>query len=245
MQQIYTIPINEAFDAGMADKACGCPMCSLYRSLEESTLDNSMGGSMMEPTVRISMNEEGFCKTHYDMLLEMKNRLGMALTLESHLNELKDNLSPKGFASIMPKNTVSKLEKLDGSCYICSRVNAHFNMMVDIVVLLWKKDDDFPKKLRSQPYFCLPHYKMLLESAKRNLGKKDYPDFEKDISGVVNAYLEELASDVSWFCKKYDYRYEEEPWYNSKDSIERAVIFLRSDLHHSQKKKTRNLGGLT
>jgi len=245
MNQIYTIPINEAFDAGVADKSCGCPMCSLYRMLEETTLDNAMGGSMMEPDVRISMNEEGFCKIHYDMLFEMKNRLGMALTLESHLNELKDNLSPKGLSALLPKNTVSKLDALDKSCYICSRVEGHFKSMIDIVVMLWKRDDEFPKKLRSQPYFCLPHYKQLLESAKRNLGKRDFPDFEKDLSGVVNAYLDELSADVSWFCKKFDYRYESEPWYNSKDAVERAMIFLRSDLHHSQKKKSRTFGGLT
>lgn len=245
MQQIYTIPINEAFDAGLADKSCGCPMCALYRMLEENALDTALGGSMMEPDVRIKMNEEGFCKIHYDMIFEMKNRLGMALTLESHLYALIDQLSPKGLASLMPKDPAAKLDKLEKSCYICSRVDGHFDMMTDVVVTLWKRDDEFPKKLKGQPYFCLPHYRKLLESAKRNLTKRDYADFEKDISGVVKAYLEELAGDVSWFCKKYDYRYENEPWYNSKDSVERAVIFLRSDLHHSQKKKTRNLGGLT
>ena len=245
MQQIYTIPINEAFDASAEDKSCGCPMCALYRMLEENALDTAMGGSMMEPSVRISMNEEGFCKIHYDMLFEMKNRLGMALTLESHLNELKDDLSPKGLASLMPKNTASKIERLENSCYICSRVDGHFNMMIDIVVSLWKKDEQFPKKLKAQPYFCLPHYRQLLESAKRNLGKKEFPEFEKDISGVVNAYLEKLAADVSWFCKKYDYNYENEPWYDSKDAVERAMIFLRSDLHHPQKKKLRSFGGLT
>ena len=155
MQQIYTIPINEAFDASAEDKSCGCPMCALYRMLEENALDTAMGGSMMEPSVRISMNEEGFCKIHYDMLFEMKNRLGMALTLESHLNELKDDLSPKGLASLMPKNTASKIERLENSCYICSRVDGHFNMMIDIVVSLWKKDEQFPKKLKC--WISLPH----------------------------------------------------------------------------------------
>ena len=40
-----------------------------------------------------------------------------------------------------------------------------------------------------------------------------------------------LTDDVSWFCKKFDYRYDEEPWYNSKDAVERAMKFIRSDLH--------------
>jgi esterase/lipase superfamily enzyme len=37
---------------------------------------------------------------------------------------------------------------------------------------------------------------------------------------------------VSWFCKKFDYRYDKEPWYNSKDAVERAFKFLRADLHN-------------
>ena len=86
---------------------------------------------------------------------------------------------------------------------------------------------------------------MLIDTAKRALGKKDFSEFEKQASSIVNAYLEELAENVSWFCKKFDYRYENEPWYNSKDAIERAVVFLRSDLHRSQKDKTRNMGGLS
>ena len=56
MERIYTIPVNEAFDASMADPACGCPICALYRKLEENELDLILGGSMMEPDVRIRTN---------------------------------------------------------------------------------------------------------------------------------------------------------------------------------------------
>ena len=41
-----------------------------------------------------------------------------------------------------------------------------------------------------------------------------------------------LTDDVSWFCKKFDYRYDAEPWYNSKDAVERAIKFIRSDIHN-------------
>ena len=36
----------------------------------------------------------------------------------------------------------------------------------------------------------------------------------------------ERGGDVSWFCKKFDYRYEKEDWKNSKDAVERALDFL-------------------
>ena len=34
MEQIYTIPVNEAFEASRDDASCGCPMCALYNKLE-------------------------------------------------------------------------------------------------------------------------------------------------------------------------------------------------------------------
>lgn len=244
MEKNYTIPINLAFEAGVADKKCGCPLCSLYRTLEENQLDTILGGAMMEPDVRIKTNEEGFCKIHYDMLLGMKNRLSMALTLESHLIELQKELNPSGLSALLAK-PIKRVAELDESCYVCSRVNYHFARMTEVVISLWKSDENFRKKFDGQPYFCLPHYRKLVEVAEKMLSKKDAAEFRKNIEKIVNGYLDELASDVSWFCKKFDYRYEEEPWYNSKDSVERAVIFLRSDLHRSQKDKTRNMGGLS
>lgn len=53
---------------------------------------------MMEPDVRIKTNEQGFCKTHYDMMFTRKNRLGMALMLESHLAEIKKEVTRGGFS---------------------------------------------------------------------------------------------------------------------------------------------------
>ena len=45
-------------------------------------------------------------------------------------------------------------------------------------------------------------------------------------SEIEKKYIAELGNDVSWFCKKFDYRYDSEPWYNSKDAIPRALSFL-------------------
>ncbi len=239
MEQIYTIPVNEALDAGAADATCGCPMCALYRKLEENELDLILGASMMEPDVRIKTNEQGFCRTHYDMMFVRKNRLGMALTLESHLNELREDISAGLLGNLLgrpdqrPQKRIAALEK---SCYVCTRIDFHFHHMAETVALLFEADDDkgtFANKLKSQPYFCLPHYRLLLEKGAARLGKKQMADFTKILSGVVEHYMDTLREDVSWFCKKFDYRYENEPWKNSKDSVERAMRFLRSDIHKS------------
>ncbi len=236
MEQIYTIPVNEAMEKGAADHSCGCPMCALYRKLEENELELILGASMMEPDVRIKTNEQGFCRTHYDMMFVRKNRLGMALTLESHLAELKKDLSAGFVGNLIGRpdaKPMKRIAALEDSCYVCKRVDFHFQNMAETVVLLFESEESFADKLKSQPYFCLPHYRLLLEKGANRLPKKKQAEFTTILSGVVEHYMETLSEDVSWFCKKFDYRYNDEPWKNSKDSVERAMRFLRSDIHRN------------
>ncbi len=231
MEQIYTIPVNEAFEASRDDPSCGCPMCAIYRKLEENELDLILGASMMEPDVRIKTNEQGFCRLHYDLMFVRKNRLGMALTLESHLKELQDDIKEGAFGAPGSK-PAKRIGALEQTCYVCKRAQYHFEHMAECVVYLWDADEDFAPKLRAQPYFCLPHYKKLLEYGQKRLGKKKLAQFTTEVGKVVNDYMSTLTEDISWFCKKFDYRYDQEPWYNSKDSVERAIKFLRSDIHN-------------
>ena len=98
--------------------------------------------------------------------------------------------------------------------------------MIDTVVHLWAHDPAFPGKLEAQPRFCLPHFRALCETGRTKLGKKAYLPYYRAVKGVMERYLDKLRGDVSWFCKKFDYRYDAEPWYDAKDSIERAVAFL-------------------
>lgn len=234
MEQIYTIPVNEAFEASAANSACGCPFCSLHGKLEDDELDLILGASMMEPDVRIQTNKEGFCRTHYDMMFMRKNRLGMALTLESHLAELTKDLSEGGLTALMGavgQKPIKRISALEDSCYVCRRIEFNFGHMIETAVLLWEQDEEFRKKLAAQPYFCLPHYRRFLQCAQDDLPKKKFAELAKLCAAIEDAYIKKLNEDVSWFCKKFDYRYDQEPWYDSKDAVERAIRFLRSDLH--------------
>ena len=236
MENIYTIPVNEAFEASAADSSCGCPFCTLYNKLEDDELELILGASMMEPDVRIQTNKEGFCRTHYDMMFTRKNRLGMALTLESHIAELADDIKNKPLSKAGDR-AIKRIGALEDSCYVCRRIEFNFAHMIETAVILYDSDEDFLPKLKAQPYFCLPHYRRFLEYASRRLGKKQFAEFEKEVSSIQNAYIEKLGGDVSWFCKKFDYRYDQEPWYDSKDAVERAMKFIRSDLHKPPQKK--------
>ena len=231
MEKIYTIPVNEAFDKSAADKSCGCPMCSLERMLEENELEIILGAAMMEPDIRIKTNELGFCSKHFDMMFERKNRLGLALMLESHLDEWRDRIKGKGIMALAssPDKKISAIKTLSDSCYVCSRAAFHFEKMNETAVILWDSEKEFRDKFERQPLFCAEHYARLLEYAKKRLSKKRAAEFAEALDGVFFGYYDKLREDVKWFIKKFDYRYDEEPWKDSKDAVERAIKFLSKE----------------
>ena len=229
MEQIYMIPVNEAFDECKKADVCQCPICVMYERLQKKELDTVLGPAMMEPSTRIETNEKGFCHNHFDMMLKMNNKLSLALILESHIDVVKGKLKG-GFLSKLTgaqsKKDAKTAASVTESCYICDKIEYHLSRMIDTAVYLYSTDPKFKEKLKDQKYFCLPHYQRILEHAQNKLDKKKGKDFHTDISEVENAYFEKILKDVSWFCKKFDYRYDSEPWYDSKDAIERAVRLL-------------------
>ena len=228
LEQIYTIPVNEAFDKVSADPSCGCPLCVLYRKLQEDELDIILGASMMEPDIRIKTNEQGFCLDHYGKMLVRKRMLGMGLMLESHLESVKERITP---ATLLNRRAaaVSALSELEQSCYICGRIKKNLGMMTATTVYLWETDTQFREKFSRVGYFCLPHYRAMIELASKKMHKKIFPDFYDEAQRIEQEYIDSLGKDVSWFCKKFDYRYDAEPWYNSKDSVQRAIKFLSGE----------------
>lgn len=226
-EKIYTIPINEAFENAIDGESYDCPFCLLKDMLEKNELEIIMGASMMEPDIRIQTNKKGFCKHHFEKLYENGNRLGLALILESHLAEIEKNIFEGGtLFDGKGEKEQSKLKKLDDTCYICERMNDSLVKMFDNMVYLWETDYEFREKFKNQKYFCLPHYRELLEYGRNHLSKKDFAEYFKTAREIEKAYISELGGDVTWFCKKFDYRYDNEPWYNAKDAIPRALAFL-------------------
>ena len=229
MEQIYTIPVNEAFDKVTEHPECGCPICVLYRKLQTDELDIILGASMMEPDIRMKTNEQGFCHTHFGMLNAKSKALPLALMMESHLAEVKKKLDGPVILGNKRAAAISALGRLENDCYICTRIEKNLSAMISTVVYLYESDPDFPKKFSSAPYFCIPHYRAMLDYAQKKMNKKAFFDFYDAAYRVESEYVETLTGDVSWFCKKFDYRYDEEPWYNSKDSVKRAIKFLSGE----------------
>lgn len=223
-EKIYTIPVNEAFD-----KKDGCPICQLFDMLEKNELELILGASMMEPDVRIKTNEQGFCGTHFKKLFLKQQKLPLALLLESHLDKLNKDHFEKGLLPKSAAKSGTELQKTLDDCYVCNRVNAYMEMIYATIFTLFESESEFRIKTEEQPFFCLPHYSELLKRAPKELSKRRQEDFMGIIKKVEASYLSTLREDVKWFIQKFDYRFTDEPWKNSKDAAERAIFLLTGE----------------
>ena len=212
-ETIYTIPINEAFEA--SEKSGGCPVCALHGRLEADALEYVLGAAMMEPAVRLETNRLGFCGAHWDKMLAAQKRLPLALILHTHLEAL---------GKAVP-------ERLSGpeNCYICTRVETFLGRYRANMLYLWDTAPEFRALFDRVPLICLRHGAGLAQSAKTALGRKDAAVFTKALSARMENALKALHEGVGIFCKSFDHRFAEVDIGEHKTSVERSVRFLTGE----------------
>ena len=233
-EHIYAFEINDGFDK----KDGTCPFCSIFSKLEETELDLILGASMMEPDVRVTTNRLGFCRGHYDDMMAMKNRLSLALMLESHLDtvaELFPDEEPvagrksklRKYAGTTPASDARRQAK---SCFVCSRVAGFEEKYLDNTVHLWKKDQAFRALFAAQPWFCLDHYAGLMDQGQQQLSEDSFSTFSAALNAIMSRYVKKLREDVTGFCRTFDYRSGSTPMTeDQRSAVSRSADFLSGE----------------
>lgn len=228
-----TIPVWDAMKAESE-----CPLCTLRRKTELMQVERSLGGSVMEPSSRIRMNEKGVCREHQQMLFSAQNRLGHALLMDSHAIEVLSQLESiggirgaKGFLgrgkNVELEAAAQKLEKLSSGCVLCEEIDGHMERYAYTFVQLWKSDEGFRKKLSESKGCCMPHTAQLLRFAKRTLTGEKQGEFATQMLSLLLSNLTQSHDELKYFTQKFDYRNQDKPWGNSKTALERVVNRLR------------------
>lgn len=252
-EKIYTIPVTDAFA-----EDCECPLCTLEKKLEDENIDYALGPSLMEPDMRQETNELGFCRTHFEAMYNKQvNRLGLALMIDTFLQEKNTRLKKifdsrvnsleKDISSGLVRNIagrlsskqtdseklvselVSELEHIENGCAICKKLEYTMDRYIDVIFHLYFKEPDFMEKFHSKKGFCLKHLKLLLSSTKKYLNTSETALFVKNLMEMQLPHLERIEKEVDWFTKKFDYRYNDAPWGNSKDAVIRSIQKIRGN----------------
>lgn len=231
-EQLYTIPVNDEFD-----KDCECPVCGMYHSLQEAAVDFTMGPSYMEDDIRMETNKTGFCDKHVKLLYKNQNRLGLALILQTHTEQVIKNAEKLARGGRAPGGLFKKretsgvkayMDDLDASCYICNRMANTFERYLVTIFYLYGSDETFRKKFAACKGFCNRHYAMLYEMAPRQLSGRDCEEFTAVLNRVYIENLKRVRDDLEWFVDKFDHMHANDPWKNSKDALQRTIQKLNS-----------------
>lgn len=228
-EKLHTIPVNEAFEEDNE-----CPLCSMYKSLENKAIDFAMGPSYMEDDVREATSRLGFCHKHLNQMYDYQNRLGLALILESRMDKIiKEVEKHTGQGRLTAGSLLRKkeggslmltvLEKLTGSCYICDRINSTFERYIDTLFYLYRNEEEFRRKFEGCKGFCTEHYKLLHREAPGRLQGGMLNEFIRRVDTLYIENMRRVKDDLEWLINKFDYRYADEPWKNARDALPRAM----------------------
>ncbi len=246
-EQIYTIPVNEAFDT-----PCECPLCVLEKKLEDEAIDYALGAAMMEPDWRIESNEKGYCNRHISQMFEVKNKLSLALVLDTYLDEArskikdaskkfdmvsKPSLFKKSDSKEFLKNLSETLHNINSSCIICDRINHTMESFITTIFYMWQKDDDFKKKFEASKGLCLKHFEMLVQKSDNYLHGKNHTEFLRTVISKEEKELNRIQDDIHKFTLKFDYRNRDMDWGTAEDAPIRTVEKIAGFLHNNEERK--------
>ena len=238
-EQLYTIPLNDAVNAG--DE---CPFCYIERSVEQDLLDFVLGSSAsyMEADIRDMTDRAGFCREHFQKMFSYGNTLGNAWILKTHYRRMIGEMQ-KTFAGFKPGKTSlkDKFKKAEGSgnaigvwvreknasCYICRQFKDTYDRYMDTFFYLWNQDWDFRDRIRTSKGFCLSHFGELCEASDTKLSDREKADFYAAVLPLMEQNMKRVAEDVAWMVEKFDYRNKDADWKNSKDAIQRGMQKLK------------------
>ena len=185
------------------------------------------------------------------MLFSMSNRLGHALMLESHTIEIREKLAKiagklsqsaaqlkdagigdklSGKTKAATAEILKQAEAVNGmacTCLMCDTIDENMNRYYHTFFHLYQHDTEFRSRFEQSKGLCLPHLGKLLEAATEELGAKELGRFVETVTQLEKQNMDRIQEDISWFIKKFDYRYEKESWKNSRDAVERTVNKMR------------------
>ena len=166
------------------------------------------------------------------MLFDKKNRLSLALMLETHVKELEKNLDIKKKSGLFSKESPAKLlsdgiyEKIN-SCALCNKLDAQMRDAAGNFSYLWNKEEDFRKMFENSEGLCLEHMALAAKMCEKEIAGKKKEGFLSMLTERQKEKLSSLYNDLHEFTLSFDYRNaEKELTPAQKESVHTAVKHL-------------------
>ncbi len=239
-ETIYTIPINEAFEANGF-----CPFCHMHKQLEEDAVSYTLGPAMMEVDFRTITNEKGFCKKHVRELGAQSKALPLSLVFDSHLSTIEELMNVDFSSSndrIFKKKEDKKqsfafsMKHIASSCAICFRIESTFSHYVKSFFYMLKKEEGFLNKVLQSDGFCMEHFSHLCSVAADMLSDAEYKNLFVPIIELQKKRVKEYHTHIKEFSQSFDYRNIGKKMDFPKDILHKTSTLLNGEFIPATKK---------
>ncbi len=227
-ERIYSIPLTEALEENS-----GCILCTLEKKLEEQAVEYFLGPSMMEPDSRETTNKKGFCKSHMKMLFNKKNRLSLALMLETHVKELEKNLIFEKKSGLFSKKESpadllsNRIYENVRSCALCDKLNSQMTDAAGNFAYLWASEKEFCARFENSHGLCLEHTALVAKECAQEISGKNREEFLSLMVSRQKKQLGTIYENLHNFTLSFDYRNAGKPLtQEEKDSVDTAIKHL-------------------
>lgn len=219
---IQTAPIWDAFKEND-----GCPLCKLYALVEDRLVKQYTNEAVMEPDYRVRVNERGFCARHLQKLFDGKNKLGVALQVNTRTEKIINDIiladNPK-----KAKKLSDKLNETLETCVICDEVDEVMERYFYTVAQMFDNEEEFPKLLKENCGFCLPHFTALLRYV--SYAGKSARDYATTICKLQKDTMRKDNSDLERFTRRFDYNSSDKYSSSTDDALEKSIKRLKGNL---------------
>ncbi|HHY46077.1 MAG TPA: hypothetical protein GX506_02095 [Firmicutes bacterium] len=214
-QALETIPIWDAFQENTE-----CPLCLLAGQVENSFLTGYLEELVMDSSYRKRVVQDGFCNDHLYKLLSRRDKLGLALTLESILMGILS--SDAGTLDAVLPDKVQRLGQ-PSQCPACEHIASFVRQYCQLIVRMYRDEKEFRDAFARSKGFCIPHTLAFAQNVKEGPRAGSNKEAVAHAFELLRTNLERLSGELRWFIKKHDYRLADAPWNGTEDSVARAI----------------------
>ncbi|MFW5688970.1 MAG: DUF6062 family protein [Spirochaetota bacterium] len=225
--ELQTIPVWKAFEAQPE-----CALCHLEAESEERNVTFFLGNSIMAPEMRVRLNEHGFCRRHFHLLLEGQGKLGYSLALETHLATLDERFRryEKKILGASARNVgkavdayVEAIRDQETDCLMCDRMRANMLNFTYTIAKLFLDEREFVQALEQSHGFCLHHLPRVLEMGVEVIPRDELARWHAAIFELQHRAIATTREDLEAFTWQFDYQQDKKTPEHARDAVPRAV----------------------
>jgi hypothetical protein len=201
------------------EKAQECPLCELESEGLRRHVDNLLYEFVNDPGVRAELvRSKGYCARHANVLLSFRDGLGTAILYQDQVRVFLRLLDGLANASLRAASRDISRYTQHQECPLCRyQRQLREHQVSDLVEGL--RHEEMRDAFQSSPGLCVPHFLLAVQATRSE-------PVLRLLVGTELQRFRELLQDLETFCRKHDYRFQQEGFGKEADSWLRAVRMI-------------------